>query len=145
MVTTRSSSSAKANGTPRSNGKANGTSVKLDGNTNGTLSKKRTGGETLSTPTKRPKLEEKTDPTRWRMLDEKGRHTWHYLEDEEAVEGWPQSCADKWYLGLDTVRTLANDPSACEDLDHFANYCVRYRSFPLYRNPRNLLTLLSMA
>lgn len=37
------------------------------------------------------------------MLDEKGRHTWHYLEEDEAVQKWPQSIADKYYLGLDTV------------------------------------------
>lgn len=109
MVTTRSSSSVKANGTPRSNGKTNGFSSQTNGNTNSTLSKKRTSGDTLDTPTKRPKLEDKTDLTRWRMLDEKGRHTWHYLEDDEAIERWPQSSADKWYLGLDTVRILTSN------------------------------------
>lgn len=107
MVTTRSSSSAKTNGTPQSNGKGNG---KINGVTqsNGKANskpKKRASGENLEVTTKRPRLEEKTDVTRWRMLDEKGRHTWHYLEDDEAIESWPQSCADKWYLGLDTVRT----------------------------------------
>lgn len=52
---------------------------------------------------KRPKLAEKTDTARWRMLDDEGRHTWHYLEDDEAVKEWPQSYADKWYLGLPMV------------------------------------------
>lgn len=102
-VMTRSSTSAKANGTPPSNGKANGY-------TNGTGSKKqlkkRVSDDDLETTPKRPRLEEKTDITRWRMLDEKGRHTWHYLEDDESVERWPQSYADKWYLGLDTVRAF---------------------------------------
>lgn len=75
-----------------------------------TRSKKRASDDTpettttKTTTTKRPRLEDKTDLTRWRMLDEKGRHTWHYLEDDEAIERWPQSYADKWYLGLDTVR-----------------------------------------
>lgn len=46
------------------------------------------------------KLPERTDYTRWRMLDEAGRQTWHYLEDDEDAEEWPQSIADKWYLAL---------------------------------------------
>lgn len=52
---------------------------------------------------KRPVLEEKTDLARWRMLDESGRQTWHYVESDEAAQKWPQSYADKWYLGLDLV------------------------------------------
>lgn len=47
---------------------------------------------------------EKTDYTRWRLLDENGRQTWHYLESDEEVAKWPQSTADKYFLGLDTVR-----------------------------------------
>ena len=58
---------------------------------------------------KRPKLQELTDYTRWRMLDEAGRHTWHYLEDEEDVEEWPQSLADKYFLGLPMVCSPFND------------------------------------
>ncbi|KAG4219745.1 hypothetical protein PC116_g31776 [Phytophthora cactorum] len=69
-----------------------------------TRSKKRVSEDAPETTVKRPRLEEKTDLRRWRMLDEKGRHTWHYLEDDKAVQKWPQSYADKWYLGLDTVR-----------------------------------------
>lgn len=57
---------------------------------------------------KRPKLQERTDYTRWRMLNEAGRHTWHYLEDVEDVEEWPQSLADKYFLGL---------PMACLPFD----------------------------
>ena len=45
----------------------------------------------------------KTDYTRWRLRDDRGVQTWHYLESEEEVKAWPQSTADKWYLGLDTV------------------------------------------
>lgn len=54
-------------------------------------------------PAKRPKLQERTDFTRWRLLDEAGRQTWHYLQDDEDAKEWPQSTADKWFLGLPTV------------------------------------------
>lgn len=53
---------------------------------------------------KRPKIAESTDRARWRMRDDHSRHTWHYLEDDEEVEAWPQSQADKYYLGLPLVR-----------------------------------------
>jgi hypothetical protein len=46
---------------------------------------------------------DKTDYSRWRMLDEDGKHTWHYLDDEEAARKWPQTLADKYYLGLPLV------------------------------------------
>jgi len=52
---------------------------------------------------KRPRLEEKTDLMKWRMRDDEGRLTWHYLQDDEAAKDWPQSYADKWYLGLPMV------------------------------------------
>jgi lanosterol synthase len=55
-------------------------------------------------PAKRTKLPSKTDYSRWRLLDEKGRQTWHYLEDDEEVKKWPQTTADKYFLGLPTVR-----------------------------------------
>ncbi|KAL2176376.1 terpenoid cyclases/protein prenyltransferase alpha-alpha toroid [Thermothelomyces heterothallicus CBS 202.75] len=48
----------------------------------------------------RPALEEKTDYSRWRLRDDHGRHTWRYLEDDEAAEAWPQTYADKYFLGL---------------------------------------------
>lgn len=44
-----------------------------------------------------------TDLTRWRLLNERGRHTWHYLTTDEAVQAWPQSIADKHFLGLPVV------------------------------------------
>ena len=53
---------------------------------------------------------QRTDYTRWRMLDEDGKHTWHYLDDDEAVAKWPQTLADKYYLGLPLVYPCANDP-----------------------------------
>ena len=46
---------------------------------------------------------EKTDYSRWRLLDERGRHTWHYLENDEELKTWPQSTADKYHLGLPSV------------------------------------------
>lgn len=52
---------------------------------------------------KRPKLQERTDYSRWRLLDERGRQTWHYLEDDEDAAEWPQTTADKYFLGLPTV------------------------------------------
>lgn len=44
-----------------------------------------------------------TDHTRWRLLDEAGRHTWHYLADDEDAKEWPQTTADRYHLGLPTV------------------------------------------
>ena len=58
---------------------------------------------------------QKTDPTRWRLLNENGRHTWHYLKTEAEAKEWPQSTADKWYLGLDTVRKARKHPT--DELD----------------------------
>jgi lanosterol synthase len=52
---------------------------------------------------RKPVLSERTDYTRWRLLDERGRQTWHYLEDDEDAKEWPQSTADKYFLGLPTV------------------------------------------
>ncbi|KAF8472029.1 terpenoid cyclases/protein prenyltransferase alpha-alpha toroid [Kalaharituber pfeilii] len=44
----------------------------------------------------------KTDYARWRMKSDHGRQTWHYLQTEEEMKEWPQTIADKHYLGLDT-------------------------------------------
>ncbi|CAD0112068.1 unnamed protein product [Aureobasidium uvarum] len=49
--------------------------------------------------------DQKTDATRWRLRDIGGEQTWHYLDEEQAKE-WPQTTADKYFLGLPTVRTL---------------------------------------
>lgn len=57
-------------------------------------------GKKMAKPTE---LQDRTDYSRWRLLDEAGRHTWHYLEDDEAAEKWPQSLADKYFLGLPLV------------------------------------------
>jgi lanosterol synthase len=52
----------------------------------------------------RVQKDQKTDYSRWRLLDEAGRQTWHYLRTDEEVKKWPQSIADKFHLGLPTVR-----------------------------------------
>ncbi|KAB8219731.1 terpenoid cyclases/protein prenyltransferase alpha-alpha toroid [Aspergillus novoparasiticus] len=44
----------------------------------------------------------KTDYSRWRLLDDDGRQTWHYLESDEENAKWPQTVADKYFLGLPT-------------------------------------------
>jgi lanosterol synthase len=53
--------------------------------------------------TKNEKGDEKTDYTRWRLKDDRGCQTWHYLTSDEEVKAWPQSTADKYFLGLNTV------------------------------------------
>lgn len=47
----------------------------------------------------------KTDHSRWRLEDDRGCQIWHYLETEEECERWPQSKADKYFLGMDTVSS----------------------------------------
>ena len=71
----------------------------------------------------------RTDYSRWRLLDERGRQTWHYLEDDEDVKEWPQSTADKYYLGLPTVCM----PFGIHRL--FAKAC---RIFPIFLLPKPL-------
>ncbi|KAH6108859.1 hypothetical protein HBI69_165200 [Parastagonospora nodorum] len=46
--------------------------------------------------------DEKTDYSRWRLKDDRGCQTWHYLKTDEEVKAWPQSRADKYFLGLET-------------------------------------------
>ena len=52
-------------------------------------------------------VDEKTDIYRWRLLDERGCQTWHYLESDKEIKAWPQSIADKYFLGLPLVRFTA--------------------------------------
>ena len=47
---------------------------------------------------------ERTDINRWRLLDERGRQTWHYLNTDDDIKSWPQSHADRYFLGLPTVE-----------------------------------------
>lgn len=53
---------------------------------------------------KRLRIEDRTDFSRWRMRDDESRHTWHYLEDDTEAKKWPQTLADKYFLGLPLVR-----------------------------------------
>lgn len=114
MVTTRSSArktpSVKfplLNGHEKENGHGNGFS-KANGNTKKRLSHANgVNGQDDEHDSKRQKVAEPVDRTRWRMKSDDGRHTWHYLDDDQAVEKWPQSYADKWYLGLPLVRLPA--------------------------------------
>lgn len=59
--------------------------------------------ENTQTSAKHPTISDSTDKSRWRLLDDGGRQTWHYLEDDDKAKDWPQSDADKWYLGLPMV------------------------------------------
>lgn len=45
----------------------------------------------------------KMDRSRWRLKDDRGCQTWHYLDSEQEITRWPQSVADKYFLGLPTV------------------------------------------
>lgn len=79
---------------PHANGTTNGT-TKRGANQkilNGTV-----GAKTNSAG------DQKTDYTRWRLKDDRGCQTWHYLESEEEIKAWPQSTADKYFLGMETV------------------------------------------
>lgn len=82
------------------NGSSNG--KKRGGDANG-----RNNNHHLEYEAKRQKVAEPVDKTRWRMKADGGRHTWHYLEDDAAVDEWPQSYADKWYMGLPMVGVPA--------------------------------------
>lgn len=59
-------------------------------------------------------LEESTDLRRWRLADVRGRQTWHYMSTDEGVRSWPQSTIDKYHLGLELVRTVANNRVALD-------------------------------
>jgi lanosterol synthase len=87
------------------NGSATGTDVKaVPGK--GELRKRNAETDGNANEAKRPRIAETTDRTRWRMRDDESRHTWHYLEDDEAAKDWPQTYADKYYLGLPLVQLL---------------------------------------
>jgi lanosterol synthase len=78
---------------------------RANGNTNG-ATKRSANGKVVNgqIPLQSAKAgNEKTDYTRWRLKNDRGCQTWHYLESDEEIKAWPQSTADKWYLGMDTV------------------------------------------
>ncbi|KAF4624901.1 hypothetical protein G7Y89_g13269 [Cudoniella acicularis] len=70
---------------------------------------RKTVGSREKTPSP-PITESQIDTNRWRMRDIDGRLTWHYLEDDEETNKWPQSYADKWYLGLPTGLPKLSKP-----------------------------------
>lgn len=49
---------------------------------------------------------EKTDPSRWRLVVNGGRQFWEYVSLNEAAKN-PQSIAEKYFLGLQTVFFFA--------------------------------------
>ena len=67
------------------------------------MAKKKSSSQNASTGIGQAASDEKTDYSRWRLLDDDGRQTWHYLETDEEIAKWPQSTADKYHLGLQTV------------------------------------------
>ncbi|OQE38661.1 hypothetical protein PENCOP_c008G03590 [Penicillium coprophilum] len=67
---------------------------------------------------------QKTDYTRWRMRDEDGNYTWHYLDDDEAVPKWPQTLADKYYLGL----PLGSSRTSSSDFSESVSNCLAFFS-----------------
>ncbi|KAK3374224.1 terpenoid cyclases/protein prenyltransferase alpha-alpha toroid [Lasiosphaeria ovina] len=68
---------------------------------------------------KKARIEDKTDYSRWRLHDDESRHTWQYLEDDEAAKEWPQTHADKYFLGL--PLDLPDLPTAQNPLDAVRN------------------------
>lgn len=74
------------------------TTKRVNGHANGTA--KKTKSPAITTTEIR---DEKTDYSRWRLRNDRGTQTWQYLESAEEMKAWPQSTADKYWLGLDTV------------------------------------------
>ncbi|KAJ3336675.1 Lanosterol synthase (Oxidosqualene--lanosterol cyclase) [Gonapodya sp. JEL0774] len=46
-----------------------------------------------------PRFPPVTDPARWRLRVASGAQTWHYLDPDEC-EAWPQTPADRYWLGI---------------------------------------------
>lgn len=82
---------------------ANGVEVNGAGRQTRSMRKRQSQGNPEDQSGKRPKLGDKTDHTRWRLRDDRGCQTWHYLEDDKAAKAWPQSLADKYFLGMPLV------------------------------------------
>ena len=78
-----------------------------------------------SKTTSRPVKDTKTDFSRWRLLDENGRHTWNYLRNDEEIQKWPQSVADKYHLGIPT--RLPDLPPATKPSESIDN-CLEFYS-----------------
>jgi lanosterol synthase len=91
-TTTQTNIISSANGTTTRKGKANG-AVNGHGGVNGTAN----GSTSFN------KEIQKTDYSRWRLENIRGCQIWKYMESDEANKAWPQSVADKYHLGMDTV------------------------------------------
>ena len=69
------------------------------------LSRQRVADEIAAQPRPPPiTLHPTTDKLRWRCKNVDGVQTWVYLEDDDEARNWPQTYADKWFLGLPTAR-----------------------------------------
>lgn len=88
--------------------------------------------------TKRQRVEERTDYSRWRLRDDHGRHTWHYLEDDDEAKKWPQTKADKYFLGLPLVSIPGSSCYAVTD-------SASSRTCPTSLSPRIPLTRFGTA
>jgi lanosterol synthase len=104
MVTTRAQGKGSPQGTP--NATPNGKTTALSAAKPAVKRRNDATNDELDEKPRKRQLRE-TDISRWRCLDEEGRLTWHYLEDDDKAKEWPQSIADKWYLGLDLVSCLS--------------------------------------
>ncbi|KAL2040524.1 hypothetical protein N7G274_006503 [Stereocaulon virgatum] len=62
---------------------------------------------------------ERTDIYRWRLRDERGCQTWHYLRTDQETEVWPQSIADRYFLGL--PLDLPDLPASKTPIDSIQN------------------------
>lgn len=101
---------------------------------NGTFRRSRRKSQTALT---KSSANEKTDYSRWRLRDDRGRQTWHYLEEDEQVKKWPQSVADKYHLGMPTVRSQAcTSQVRAEILTTARAYPTSIRRKHLYKPPK---------
>lgn len=117
-----------ANGQPK--GQPNGHANTANGHVKTPNGHVKTPNGHAKTPNGKLPKPEKTDYLRWRLLDESGRQTWHYLTKDSDVKKWPQSIADKYHLGLPTVRL-----PVCL---YWASSSNLHRASQNYPLPRNL-------
>lgn len=104
MVSTRSSTRKLATATPTPDPPSTAKApLEAIGNGNGKKRASESSNDASEVELKRQRVFEPVDKTRWRLNADGGRHTWHYLEDDDAARKWPQSYADKWYLDLPLV------------------------------------------
>ncbi|KAJ9088502.1 Lanosterol synthase (Oxidosqualene--lanosterol cyclase) [Entomophthora muscae] len=56
-----------------------------------------------------------TDLTRWRLKVDDGRQVWHYLETDSELEAWPQTNADKYFIGLPFEKPKFERPKTARE------------------------------